>query len=71
MDQLLDIVITPDLSSWYWKDEDEFTEAVDHGVYSLGEAKAIWEEVERVIITTKDDDSLFIRGWEKWIPPKE
>jgi hypothetical protein len=69
MDQFLDIVITPDLSSWYWKDEDEFSEAVAHGVYSLAEAKAIREEGEQVVKTIKEDNSLFLQGWEKWRPP--
>ena len=58
MDQLLDIVITPDLSDWHWKDEDEFSDAVEHGVFSLKQAKAIREEGEHVVKTMLDDGSL-------------
>jgi hypothetical protein len=71
MDHLLDIVVAPDLSRWYWKDEDEFSEAVEHGVYSLIEAKAIREEGECVVKTIQDYDSLFLQGWEKWRPPSD
>ncbi|HEX5940755.1 MAG TPA: DUF402 domain-containing protein [Anaerolineales bacterium] len=71
MDQLLDIVLMPDLSSWHWKDEDEFSDAVEHGVYSLTEAKAIREEGERVVKTLQEENSLFIQGWEKWRPSSE
>ena len=63
MDQILDIVIEPDLSSWNWKDEDEFAEAVNHGVYSSAEAQAIREEGERVVKTMQDDNSLLLQGW--------
>ena len=71
MDQLLDIVIEPDLSSWHWKDEDEFADTINHGVYSLAEAQAIREEGERVIKTMQDANSLLIQGWEKWRPPTD
>ncbi len=40
MDHLLDIVISPDLSKWKWKDEDEFEQAIAIGVYSPQEARA-------------------------------
>lgn len=71
MDQILDIVVSPDLSSWHWKDEEEFSEAVAHGVYTLAQAKAIREEGGRVIQTLQDDHSLFLQGWEKWHPPSD
>jgi len=39
MDQFLDIVISSDLTGWSWKDEDEFADAVDQGIYSHEEAQ--------------------------------
>lgn len=71
MDQRWDVVVMPDLSSWHWKDEDEFSEAGGHGVYSLTQAKAIREEGERVVKTIQEENSLFIQGREKWRPPSE
>ena len=69
MDQMLDIVISPDRSSWQWKDEDEFTEAEAIGVYSQEQAQYIRLEGERVIGKLKANASPFCDGWEEWTPP--
>ena len=53
MDQMLDIVISPDRSSWYWKDEDEFSEAEAIGVYSQAKSQSIRQEGERVVAMLK------------------
>ncbi len=69
MDQLLDLVISPDLSTWRWKDEEEFNEAVALGVYSPAAARAIRREGERVIARLQARQSPFCDGWESWRPP--
>jgi hypothetical protein len=69
MDQMLDIVISPDRSSWRWKDEDEFNEAEAIGVYSHEQLQSIRHEGERVIIKLNANVSPFCDGWENWIPP--
>jgi hypothetical protein len=71
MDQLLDIVIYPDKSKWCWKDEDEFAEAVNIGLYSPEEAAKIKAEGERVIELLKGNRSPFCDKWESWSPPKD
>jgi hypothetical protein len=71
MDQLLDLVISPDLSTWHWKDEDEFNEAVALGVYSSEDARAIRAEGEGVIARLQARQSPFYDGWENWCPPAE
>ena len=71
MDQMLDIVISPDRSRWHWKDEDEFFEAERIGVYSHGKAEAIRAEGNRVIDLLRTNASPFCDGWEKWSPPVE
>jgi hypothetical protein len=71
MDQLLDIVISPDRSTWHWKDEAEFSEAVAIGMYSPQEAAAIRLEGERIIERYKANLSPFCDGWEKWSPPED
>jgi hypothetical protein len=71
MDQLLDIVVSPDQSKWHWKDEDEFEEAIAIGVYSIEEAQSIRAEGERVINLLQTGQSPFCDGWEKWSPPTE
>lgn len=71
MDQILDIVISPDCSQWHWKDEDEFSEAVTTGIYSHAKAKAIRVEGERVIAMLNANASPFCDGWENWFPPTD
>ena len=71
MDQMLDIVISPDRSSWYWKDEDEFNQAEAIGVYSPDKITRIRAEGERVIAMLQANAPPFCDGWENWMPPKE
>ena len=71
MDQILDIVISPDRSHWRWKDEEEFTEAERIGVYSPKEAQAIRLEGERVIAMLRSQATPFYDCWEAWDPPEE
>ncbi len=70
-DHLLDIVISADQSTWRWKDEDEFEEAVRIGVFSQEEARAIRAEGERVIERFKAGQPPFCDGWEMWSPPSK
>jgi hypothetical protein len=70
-DHLLDIVVSPDQSEWWWKDEDEFNEAVAIGLFSAEEALAIRAEGERVVELLRASQSPFCDGWEKWRPPVE
>ena len=71
MDQMLDIVISPDRSSWHWKDEDEFNEAESIGVYSPVKAASIRAEGERVVAMVQSNAPPFCDGWENWSPPVE
>lgn len=63
-DQVLDVVVRPD-RTWYWKDEDEFAEAVRLGVIGHGEAAAVRAEGERL---TTHLDAVVPTGWESWRP---
>ena len=67
MDQMLDIVASPDLSSWRWKDEDEFEEAISLGIISSEKAKFLRSEGEKAITWLQSGKSPF-NGWEKWRP---
>jgi predicted RNA-binding protein associated with RNAse of E/G family len=63
-DHVLDIVVSPD-GSWHWKDEDEFDEALNQGLFSAAEAANIRSEGERVI---ERFEQLLPTGWEDWLP---
>ncbi len=41
VDQTLVIIVSPDLTEWRWKDEDELAEAVTLGVYTSEDAEDI------------------------------
>jgi predicted RNA-binding protein associated with RNAse of E/G family len=63
-DHVLDVVVEPD-GSWRWKDEDEFEEAIQLGLFSPTEAAEIRAEGERVIARLA---RLLPTGWENWRP---
>lgn len=68
MDWLLDIVISPDLSKWHWKDEGEFQEAQALGLISGERARELRAEGEYVIELMKARKPPFNQGWESWRP---
>jgi len=64
-DHVLDIVVAPD-GTWHWKDEDEFAEAIQLGLFTPNEAANIRAEGEHVITRLS---SLLPTRWEHWRPP--
>lgn len=66
MDNMLDVVISPDMSTWRWKDDDEFAEAQKIGFYSAEKAREIWAEGERAIELITKERRGFYKKWEKW-----
>ena len=64
-DHVLDIVVAPD-RTWRWKDEDEFEEAIQLGLFTPDQAAEIRAEGERVIASLP---GLLPTGWEHWRPP--
>ena len=67
-DNLLDIVIAPDLSSWQWKDEDELAWAVETGRHRSDEAATFRAEGERVIERLRRREPPFDQPWPDWRP---
>ena len=66
MDNMLDIVISPDMTKWEWKDDDEFAEAQKAGFYSSERAREILAEGEKAArLITLERRSLY-EEWEKW-----
>ncbi len=66
-DNILDIGIKPDLSSWRWKDEDELTEAVELGLVSQEKAAALYVEGEKAVKWLLSGKSPF-NEWINWQP---
>jgi len=65
MDHALDVLVERD-GIWHWKDEDDFAEAQQLGVFTPSEATAVRAEGERVITARP-----WPTGWEDWRPGTE
>ena len=68
MDQMLDIVVAPDLSWWRWKDEDELEECVRLGLWNAAQAAAVRAEGERALARLLAREPPFDERWEDWRP---
>lgn len=69
LDQELDIVISPDLSDWRWKDEVGFATLQQRGLIAPVEAVRLRAAGQEVILRRHAADSLLQQGWDRWSPP--
>ncbi len=67
-DQVIDILVAPDRSSWEWKDEDEFEWRQENGLLSPQQAVVIRAEGERAVERLTDTDIALYKDWEGWCP---
>ena len=66
MDHTLDIVISPDMNEWEWKDEDEFSAAQKVGFYSKEKVSEVYNEGEKAVrLITSERRSLY-EEWKNW-----
>jgi predicted RNA-binding protein associated with RNAse of E/G family len=68
MDQMLDLVVSPDLSSWTWKDEEELDDEVGYGLMTREQAAEVRREGDRVLDLIRAKASPFGDGWDAWRP---
>ncbi len=66
-DNILDVVVQPDLSTWVWRDEDELEEAVTAGLVSKEKAASLYAEGGAAVAALQSGKSVF-NGWENWRP---
>jgi hypothetical protein len=69
LDQELDILVSPDLSAWRWKDEDKFDDLARRGLIPPERARYLRALGERVVVARRAPGSLFTLGWDRWKPP--
>ncbi len=68
MDQMLDVVVSSDMSTWAWKDKDELAAAEKAGIYTKAKAQAIRQEAERAIELLTTERRPFYEQWRDWQP---
>ena len=68
MDNVLDVVIHPDMDEWKWKDEDEFEEAQRVGIYSREQARQIRAEGEKAVELVMSRRRSMVERWKLWEP---
>ena len=70
-DDVLDVVIEPDLSAWRLKDEHELEEALRVGRFTPAEVEAVRGEARRAVRTLEDRAWPFVHDWSAWRPAPE
>jgi predicted RNA-binding protein associated with RNAse of E/G family len=70
-DQELDVVAWPDLSEWFWKDEEQFEERIRLGLLGAEEGAAVRKEALDVIADLETRRGTFAEAdaWRAWKPP--
>jgi len=66
MDQLLDIIVEADRSTWYWKDEDEVQDAQARGLFTPEQVRDLYRRGERAVQAILETEPPFDRDWENW-----
>jgi hypothetical protein len=68
LEQLLDVVLEPDLSAWKLKDDDELDWDVGRGEFTPDEAAGIRAEATRAIDLVLRSVPPYERAWMSWRP---
>ena len=63
----LDVVVAPDMSTWRWKDDRELEWEVEHGLFTRAEADELYREGERAVDRLRRERVQFER-WITWRP---
>ena len=71
MDQELDIVVEPDLSGWFLKDEESFAQSRALGIFTEKQTKTIGAKAQQVIERIRTKAPPFNSDWVDWYPPLE
>jgi hypothetical protein len=68
VEHILDVVIPPDRSTWWWKDEDELAEAIDRGLFTDEDAAWFRHWGERAVEHVLLREPPFDDDWSTWRP---
>lgn len=65
-DLLLDLVVAPDLSSWTWKDEDEYAQGRRLGLIGDAEHRRVEQARLRAVALIESAGGPFAQDWSRW-----
>jgi protein associated with RNAse G/E len=65
-DVMIDLEAAPDLSSWWWKDEDEYAELCRLGVVGDDEIRQIEAARERAVALVESRGGPLAEDWSSW-----
>jgi len=68
MDQLLDILVSADRSTWRWKDEDEVRQAQARGIFTAEQVSELYQRGEHAVQSILGNEPPFNEDWENWMP---
>lgn len=68
MDQLLDIIVSADRSTWEWKDEDEIRNAQARGIFTAARGGELYQRGERAVQSILANEPPFDANWKNWKP---
>jgi hypothetical protein len=68
MDQLLDILVSADRSTWRWKDDDEVVEAQARGIFGAEQAHELYRRGEEALKALLTNAPPFDSDWQSWKP---
>lgn len=67
MDLMLDVVVEPD-RTWRWKDDDEFDEILERGIFDAATGARVRQEAHDAIRRVEAGDAPFREPWPSWRP---
>lgn len=70
MDHVLDLVVSPDMRSWEWKDEAEFELAQEAGLFSSSRAAEIRAVGLGIVTALQAGQPPWDPSWAAWTPPE-
>ncbi len=70
-DYALDAVISPDLTWWRWKDEEEFVQAVELGLIPSRDAEAIRDLASELVTEALTTLRSQLEQCAAWRPPSD
>ncbi len=70
IDHLLDLLVSPDLHTWEWKDEAEFEFAQETGLFSTSRAAQIRAVGLEIVTAVEAGQPPWDPSWATWTPPE-